>query len=362
MVEIPEYKRDDSKDYLYILKSLNEIPFPVGKNLLADFLIGKLTNHSITKNNLHMKHNFGGLDFLNREEILEMIQSLINKKLIDLSGVNFNKYIKVLGISRKGQEELMSPGTYFKKNGISDDISDNYLKNKTKIKESEEYLFKEYELFLKDFNKEQKKAIISKKNRILCIAGAGSGKTSVLTKRIEFLNKKSKEKTTGEKILAITFTRKAKLEMKNRLNNLGVEGVKVETFNSFCEKILLKNSGNFYGKPVRVANFEDKKVGILEALHSIKTGFEDAIDKHFNKNQKKNKTKQQLSIMFINDCFSVLDYFKSKKKSFEELYENLDPSDPEDSKDYDNAIMIYKIIKYLDNYMKENGLRTYGDQ
>ena len=360
-MEIPEYKRDSSKDYLYVLKSLNEIPFPVGKNLLADFLIGKLTNHSITKNNLHMKYNFGSLDFLSREEIIEMIQSLINKNLIDVSSANFNRFIKVLGISKKGQEELLEPGKHLKQNGVSDNISKSYFNN-TKIQDSEERLIKENEEFLKGFNQEQKRAIVSQNNRILCVAGAGSGKTSVLTKRIEFLNKHAPKETRGEKILAITFTRKAKLEMKTRLKNLGAEEIIVETFNSFCEKILLKNSGNFYGKPVRVANFEDKKVGILEALYHIGTEFEDAISKHFKENQKKNKTKQQLQMMFINDCFSVLDYFKSKKKDFEELYEGLEPESSQNEKDYDNAVMIYRIVKYLDNYMKQNGLRTYGDQ
>jgi len=358
-MEIPEHKRDDSKDYLYVLKSLNEIPFPVGRNLLADFLYGKLTNNSITKNDLHMKHNFGSLDFLSREDILEMIQSLINKGLIDVSSASFNKFIKVLGISKKGQEELLEPGLHLKQNGVSDNISNDYFNN-SEILDSEERLIKENDEFLKGFNQEQKRAVVSQNNRILCVAGAGSGKTSVLTKRIEFLNKHAPQTMEGDKILAITFTRKAKLEMKNRLDRLGVKGVVIETFNSFCEKILLKNSGNFYGKPVRVANFEDKKVGILEALYSIGTEFEDAINKHFKENQKKNKTKQQLQMMFINDCFSVLDYFKSKKKDFEELYENIDPN--EDEKDYDNAIMVYRIVKYLDNYMKQNGLRTYGDQ
>src|SRR6056297_662545 len=110
-MEIFDHKtrEEGEKNYLYVLKSLNEIPFPLGRNLLADFLKGKLTNNSITKNDLHMKHNFGSLDFLSREDIMEMIQSLISKGLIDVSSASFNKFIKILTISKKGQEELLEP-------------------------------------------------------------------------------------------------------------------------------------------------------------------------------------------------------------------------------------------------------------
>ena len=58
MVDIKELKRDESLDYLKILKALLEIPFPVGKNLLTDFLMGKYNNQSITKNNLDELHHF----------------------------------------------------------------------------------------------------------------------------------------------------------------------------------------------------------------------------------------------------------------------------------------------------------------
>ena len=60
---------------------------------------------------------------------------------------------------------------------------------KTRITDQDRLLFNELDYFLKDYNDEQKKAIISDKEQILCIAGAGSGKTSALTKRIEFLVK-----------------------------------------------------------------------------------------------------------------------------------------------------------------------------
>ena len=51
-MEIEELERDDSLDYIKILKALMELPFQVGKNLLADFLNGNYKNKSMSKNRL----------------------------------------------------------------------------------------------------------------------------------------------------------------------------------------------------------------------------------------------------------------------------------------------------------------------
>ena len=134
---------------------------------------------------------------------------------------------------------------------------DNQLFKQTTITEEDRKIFKELETFLSAFNDYQKKAIISNTQKICCIAGAGSGKTTVLTKRIEFLAKY--RGIPPEKILAITFTRKAKQEMQNRLLKSGIS-VSIETFNSFCEKILLKFPYLIYGKPVKLMNYSNKSV------------------------------------------------------------------------------------------------------
>ncbi len=347
MVEIPEYKRDTSKDYLFILKSLNEIPFPIGKNLLIDFLLGEMKNKSIEKNKMFKRNNFGILSHLSKEEIKELIENLIINDLISISNSVFNKFAKVLSISQKGVNELINPKLNSKK------ISENYTKIETQISKEEIYAFKELENFLSGFNPEQKKAIISPKEKILCIAGAGTGKTSVLTKRIEFLNKMRRVKS--EKILAITFTRKAKEEMKKRLELMGV-GVFVETFNSFCEKILLKNGGRIYGRRVRVATFQDKMVAILRALDNFGENIQKAINKYFSESQKKNKNLYQLQNLFVSDCFEVFEYFKSTKKSFEEFKKSFSrEKNP-------NLELILKITEFLEKHMFENGLRTYSDQ
>lgn len=346
MVDIPEYKRDESKDYLFILRSLNEIPFPVGKGLLSAFLGGDIDHPSIQKNKLFELHNFGSLDHIG-EKVDFLIQDLTIKGLIDESPAIFNKFIKVLGISIKGQKELISPTIYEKQ------IAGKYEAKETDITDEEIKVFKELEDFLSGLNKEQKKSVISSHKKILCIAGAGTGKTTVLTKRIQFLNKM--KKIRSDEILAITFTRKAKQEMKERLNELGVNAV-VETFNSFCEKILLKNGGRIYGKKVRIASYQDKMMGVLRALDSVGMNLNDVIEKYFDGNQKKKKTPYQLQGMLINDCFAVLEYYKSTKKNLEDFSVGLK------GKDYDNAKMIYGIVKFLEKHMLISGLRTYTDQ
>lgn len=91
------------------------------------------------------------------------------------------------------------------------------------------------------FNTKQQEAINSLEGRVRVIAGAGSGKTSVLTQRYaELINKGIKP----ENILCVTFTNKAANEMKERIHKLtGVEELPyISTFHSFCLKILRENS------------------------------------------------------------------------------------------------------------------------
>ena len=347
MVNIPEYKRDASNDYLAILRSLNEIPFPVGRNLLADFLVGDSMNKSISKNKLYDLHNFGALENLDRGEVLSQIENVLMNRLIEESPSTFNKFVKVLGISRKGQEELIEPTLNSKK------ISENFTEVETQISDREMEVFKELEEFLSGFNMEQKKAIVSPKQKILCIAGAGSGKTSVLTKRIEFLHKM--KQVRSDEILAITFTRKAKEEMEKRLKEKGISA-NVQTFNSFSERILLKYGGKVYGRKVRVAGYSEKMMGLLRALENIGISLENAIEKYFSFQQIKNKSQYELQNMFMNDCYSVLEYYKSTKSNLEDFSEGAN------GKDYSNAKMIYNIVIELDKFMRTSGLRTYADQ
>ncbi len=98
--------------------------------------------------------------------------------------------------------------------------------------------------YLKDLNEAQKEAVTYLNGPLLIVAGAGSGKTKVLTSRIA--NIISKKKAFPNQILAVTFTNKAAKEMQNRVSAiLGSEAIGLSwlgTFHSICAKILRKHA------------------------------------------------------------------------------------------------------------------------
>ena len=94
-------------------------------------------------------------------------------------------------------------------------------------------------LDLEKLNKEQKEAVVYEKGPLLIVAGAGTGKTTVITQRIVYLIEKGVAKP--EEILAVTFTEKAAAEMEERVDVLlpyGYVDLWISTFHSFCERIL----------------------------------------------------------------------------------------------------------------------------
>ncbi|MDH6363186.1 DNA helicase-2/ATP-dependent DNA helicase PcrA [Enterococcus sp. PF1-24] len=95
---------------------------------------------------------------------------------------------------------------------------------------------------LQGMNPRQKDAVLHTEGPLLLMAGAGSGKTRVLTHRIAFLIEE--KEINPWNILAITFTNKAAKEMKERVNRIlshGGEDVWVSTFHSMCVRILRRD-------------------------------------------------------------------------------------------------------------------------
>lgn len=105
---------------------------------------------------------------------------------------------------------------------------------------------------LKDLNEEQQKTVVETDGPIIILAGAGSGKTRVLTYKVAYLL--SEKGIAPEHILMITFTNKAANEMKERveklLSQLNPKGYPlypiIGTFHSFCAKIL-RIDGKYIG-------------------------------------------------------------------------------------------------------------------
>lgn len=93
--------------------------------------------------------------------------------------------------------------------------------------------------FLQSLNESQKQAVLNTEGPVMIIAGAGSGKTTVLTKRISYIL--AQNLVRPYEVLALTFTNKAAKEMKNRIEKLvGTEAQSLwmGTFHSIFSKIL----------------------------------------------------------------------------------------------------------------------------
>ncbi|PJE75661.1 hypothetical protein COV04_03620 [Candidatus Uhrbacteria bacterium CG10_big_fil_rev_8_21_14_0_10_48_11] len=96
---------------------------------------------------------------------------------------------------------------------------------------------------LKDLNTEQEQAVTHGDGPLLIVAGAGTGKTTVITKRLAWLINKKLAKP--DEILALTFTDKAAGEIEERVDKLlpyGYTDLWVSTFHSFCQRILERHA------------------------------------------------------------------------------------------------------------------------
>src|SRR5574344_356790 len=134
------------------------------------------------------------------------------------------------------------------------------------------------ENFLEGLNKEQLESVKTTKGSLLILAGAGSGKTKVLTSRIAFMIKNG---VRAHNILAVTFTNKAAKEMRERLASiLGEEIVKymwVGTFHSICGRILRQDidkynfqNGKFLDKNFTIYDDGDTNAVIKNAIKKLK--------------------------------------------------------------------------------------------
>jgi DNA helicase-2/ATP-dependent DNA helicase PcrA len=103
------------------------------------------------------------------------------------------------------------------------------------------------EALLEGLNPQQRAAVEYRGQSLLIVAGAGSGKTSVLTRRIAGLL--SSREAWPSQILAITFTNKAAAEMRERVRSLvgadATEGMWISTFHSACVRILRRQAEVF---------------------------------------------------------------------------------------------------------------------
>ncbi len=124
---------------------------------------------------------------------------------------------------------------------------------------------------LNGLNKEQKEAVLHNEGPLLILAGAGSGKTRVLTHRIAYLIEQ--HRVYPSSILAITFTNKAAREMKERIAGLIGDlsnDMWVGTFHSICIRILRRDIEKLgYDRSFVIYDTQDQQVVIKECLKEL---------------------------------------------------------------------------------------------
>jgi len=321
----------------------------MGMNLLVQVLQGNESNPQVSKTNLKNTTNFGIFHDQTREQLVSLLKSMLEQGFLIYKELPTNKWIKVLDISDKGKQELRDPKGFVKKEEIKLEFDSE------PVSEQENQIINSLSFFIKEFNPEQSKAIISESKKLLCVAGAGSGKTTVLTKRIEFLCKFKSIKP--ERVLAITFTKKAKIEMEDRLAKLQVHNVNIQTFNSFAEKIFQQNWNLIYKERSNIIKYSDRIKLVMQALKRIGLSFGGVADTYFTTGQRKIKSQDQLLFSFVNDCFSVIDYYKTEREEITPFYNQMSQY-----KEKNNAKILHDVCQNILKIMAQQNLRDYSDQ
>ncbi len=124
--------------------------------------------------------------------------------------------------------------------------------------------------FLDNLNSQQKQAVKHPAGPLLVLAGAGSGKTRVLTYRMAYLIKN--QGVNPKNIIAITFTNKAAKEMKDRIEQLlpGIRDMLVSTFHSACVRFLRIDIDKLgYDRNFIILDTQDQQVMIKECLKTL---------------------------------------------------------------------------------------------
>ncbi|MGO1712360.1 MAG: UvrD-helicase domain-containing protein [Senegalia sp. (in: firmicutes)] len=175
--------------------------------------------------------------------------------------------------------------------------------------------------FLDGLNDEQREAVETTEGPLLVLAGAGSGKTRVLTHRIAYILEQ--KDIFPDNILAITFTNKAAKEMKERIERLvdiRVEDMWVGTFHSMCVRILRRDIDKIgYNRNFIIFDGSDQNTVIKDTI------------KQLNVNEKMYEPKSMINFIssmkdklidpdtYINDNYS--DFRERQKGEIYRLYQ-----------------------------------------
>lgn len=124
---------------------------------------------------------------------------------------------------------------------------------------------------LDGLNQQQYAAVTAGEGPVLVLAGPGSGKTGVLTRRVAYLMTQMNVKP--QQIMAVTFTNKAAAEMRHRIEKyLGerVRGLQIGTFHSTCARILrIEHAFTRYGEDYVIYDTEDQLSAVQQSLGEL---------------------------------------------------------------------------------------------
>lgn len=221
---------------------------------------------------------------------------------------------------------------------------------------------------LDSLNNMQKKAVLHENGPLLVLAGAGSGKTRVLTTSIAYL---IEEKNIDPRnIIAITFTNKAANEMKERISNLlnmDVSHLWIGTFHSICARILRMNIDKIgYDKNFTIYDSSDQKTLVKEIINEL--GLKEEVTPREALSvisQAKNKSMTPDKFLQLNTYYTKGDSYYEIYKKYEEkkfYYNALDFDDLIDkvlylfSKDIDTLKFYQEKFQYVfvDEYQDTN--------
>ncbi|WP_457623271.1 ATP-dependent helicase [Persephonella sp.] len=199
---------------------------------------------------------------------------------------------------------------------------------------------------LNGLNEEQKKAVLHFGSPLLVLAGAGSGKTKVITHKIMFLV--NELDIPLDRILGITFTNKAASEMKERIKNflsLKDDPPWILTFHSMSAKILRIEAENIgYSKDFVIYDEEDSKKTLKDIIKELNLNSE---------MYKPERVKQIISNIKQTLDDSVLEFYSFGMPHLPEIYkkyeENLAFSN---AMDFDDLLVnLIKLFKYNEDIL-----------
>lgn len=202
--------------------------------------------------------------------------------------------------------------------------------------------FKEiYEQEYQNLNDKQKKAVDTVEGPVMVIAGPGTGKTQILSRRVA--NILTNHQTHPEEIVCLTYTETGASEMLDRLEELiGEEGrnVRVSTIHSFCSELIIENSDLFGEEPkviTTAAKYEILKAIIDENVTEGSPFYKNSGERYSFKEQ-------------LLDLFTKIKREKLNKTVFEkeidEYFKMIDLSIPGDD--------LYSKFKYSRKYKGKN--------